>query len=77
MQDNVQGWDSLTAGGVDVHMISGEHTRMLEEPNVAELAERLERCLRAAESPPWARVHATRPEPFGEERGFRPPLSEV
>ena len=52
MQDNIQGWDALTVGGVDVHMISGEHTRMLEEPHVFELAECLAACLREAESGP-------------------------
>jgi thioesterase domain-containing protein len=39
------GWSTLTAGGLDIIMIPGDHHSMLQEPNIAVLAEEMSRWL--------------------------------
>jgi thioesterase domain-containing protein len=39
------GWEQLTTAGVEVHIVSGTHSEMFDEPYVAELAITLKRCL--------------------------------
>jgi thioesterase domain-containing protein len=39
------GWGTLTAGGLDIIMIPGDHHSMLQEPNIAVLAEEMSRWL--------------------------------
>lgn len=50
--DPTFGWNDWTRGGVDIHIVPGNHATMVYKPYVAELAEQLEACLdqvRAAE----------------------------
>jgi amino acid adenylation domain-containing protein len=47
--DAMGGWSDWSAGGVEIHEISGRHDNMFFEPNVAILAEKLTECLRRAE----------------------------
>jgi len=39
--DPTQGWGTLVKGGLTIEDIPGDHTGILEEPNVAELAEKM------------------------------------
>lgn len=39
------GWQDLARGGVEVHYIPGSHRGILQEPNVALLAEKLRNCI--------------------------------
>jgi aspartate racemase len=43
------GWASYARGGIDAHDVPGNHHTMTLEPNVQELAGKLELCLRTAE----------------------------
>jgi amino acid adenylation domain-containing protein len=43
------GWDAWARGGVEVHGVPGGHIQMVLEPHVRTLAEKLRRCLRAAD----------------------------
>lgn len=47
--DLVDGWRVLAEGGIDIHEISGSHLNLIKEPYVTELAQKLGRCLRAAQ----------------------------
>jgi thioesterase domain-containing protein len=47
-EDNRLGWKRLAAGGLDVHVVPGDHTSIREEPNVAVLVEKLKTCLERA-----------------------------
>ena len=40
-EDNRVGWGRLAAGGLDLHVVQGTHTSMREEPQVADLVEKL------------------------------------
>jgi amino acid adenylation domain-containing protein len=42
------GWSALAKGGVEIHNIPGEHQEIFAQPNVRELAKKLDACLRAA-----------------------------
>lgn len=42
------GWGRFAQGGVDVHVVPGDHMQMVREPNVHSLARTLEHCLQAA-----------------------------
>jgi amino acid adenylation domain-containing protein len=46
VDDAMGGWNDWSAGGVEIHEISGRHDNMFFEPNVALLAEKLSECLR-------------------------------
>jgi amino acid adenylation domain-containing protein len=48
--DNRRGWQTLAAGGFELHKIPGTHTSMREEPYVATLAEELAACLEQAQA---------------------------
>lgn len=39
------GWEELARGGVEVHYVPGNHRGILQEPNVARLAELLRNCI--------------------------------
>ena len=39
------GWGSLVTGGIEIFEMPGDHTSLLEEPNVEILAKQLESCL--------------------------------
>jgi thioesterase domain-containing protein len=43
--DLLEGWQTLAAGGVDVHEISGNHINIVKEPHVGALADELRACL--------------------------------
>ena len=47
--DALGGWSDWSAGGVEIHEISGRHDNVFFEPNVAILAEKLAECLRRAD----------------------------
>ncbi|MGC2273092.1 MAG: amino acid adenylation domain-containing protein [Candidatus Sulfotelmatobacter sp.] len=49
VDDPMAGWSEWSAGGLEIHEISGRHDNMFFEPNVAVLAEKLKTCLREAE----------------------------
>ena len=40
-----RGWDELTSAGIQVHVIAGTHSSMLDIPHVASLAQTLARSL--------------------------------
>jgi thioesterase domain-containing protein len=42
------GWSALAKGGVEIHNIPGEHEEIFAQPNVRELAKKLDACIRAA-----------------------------
>jgi natural product biosynthesis luciferase-like monooxygenase protein len=46
------GWDRLAAGGVETHEVPGTHLRILTEPYVGAVAERLRDCLDRARRAP-------------------------
>jgi amino acid adenylation domain-containing protein len=48
IRDPQLGWGKLTTGGVDVHIVPGNHGVVLSEPNVRGLAEELKKCLSTA-----------------------------
>ncbi|HET8843739.1 MAG TPA: alpha/beta fold hydrolase, partial [Ktedonobacteraceae bacterium] len=50
-QDLTRGWDKLTAQDVDVHVVQGTHADMIDEPNVASLADALRQCLNEVKMP--------------------------
>ena len=53
------GWSRLAGGGVEVHLVPGDHFTMLREPYVRVLAERLEACLGTSRRQRiWARAEA-------------------
>jgi len=43
------GWGAWAQGGVEVYRVPGDHIHMVLEPHVEQLAEKLRRCLRAAD----------------------------
>ena len=45
IRDTALGWRQLTTSGVDVYVVPGDHGTVLEEANVAGLAEELKKCL--------------------------------
>jgi thioesterase domain-containing protein len=55
------GWAELVEGGVETHRIPGNHDELSLEPNVAALAETLQRCVDAA-------ARFSRPPSFGPPR---------
>jgi amino acid adenylation domain-containing protein len=48
--DERYGWSELAMGGVEVHIVSGYHEKILEEPYVAHLARDLNNALRRAQT---------------------------
>jgi amino acid adenylation domain-containing protein len=49
-KDQLQGWDKLVTGDIDVRIVPGNHFSMLREPNVQVLAEQLRECAARANS---------------------------
>ena len=54
-RDTTLGWKHLAGGGVDVHVIPGNHLVIMRKPFVDDLARQLQRCLNAVQ-----RKHAAR-----------------
>jgi aspartate racemase len=56
------GWDRVAEGGVDVHLVPGEHLTIVQEPSVGALALELRTCLDQAKgegaAPPVSRALA-------------------
>ena len=46
--DSTRGWGKVALGGVDVHIVSGTHDTLFQQPNVAEVARHLRCCLSRA-----------------------------
>jgi thioesterase domain-containing protein len=42
-------WRPFVSGGIDVHVVPGDHDSMVLEPNVRVLAEKLRACLEDAQ----------------------------
>jgi len=49
--DPTLGWSTWAAGGVDVHVVSGNHATMVYSPHVESLAEAIKTCLSQTQSP--------------------------
>jgi amino acid adenylation domain-containing protein len=49
-EDNRLAWAKLAAGGCEIHVVPGTHTRMREEPHVQKLVEKLKPCLENAQA---------------------------
>jgi len=47
-RDPLKGWGQLASGGVDLHVVPGDHFSMLREPHVSILAEQLRACIQQA-----------------------------
>jgi amino acid adenylation domain-containing protein len=47
--DLLEGWQALARGGMEVHEVPGTHIDMIKEPQVAELAKKLDACLMRAQ----------------------------
>ena len=45
------GWDEVAGGGLDVHVVPGDHHRALGPPHVEAFADALRACLREAQRP--------------------------
>ena len=45
-----QAWEDLVAGGMEIHQVPGDHTSMMQEPHVRELAEKLTGVLEQAQA---------------------------
>jgi thioesterase domain-containing protein len=50
--DLQDGWRELVDGSVGVHVISGNHINMINDPHVRVLAEKLRGCLERAQEDP-------------------------
>ncbi len=49
IHDEELGWRGRTVGGVDVHVVPGDHLDLLREPHVSEIAHVLDGCMRRAD----------------------------
>jgi amino acid adenylation domain-containing protein len=47
-EDNRLAWRKFAAGGCEIHVVPGTHTKMREEPHVQKLVEKLRPCLEKA-----------------------------
>ena len=47
-EDNRSAWRKIAAGGCEIHVVPGTHTKMREEPHVQKLVEKLRPCLEKA-----------------------------
>jgi thioesterase domain-containing protein len=50
--DSVSAWRSFAPSGMEVEVIPGNHSSMLESPHVDELVSRMRRRIRRSEAPP-------------------------
>jgi thioesterase domain-containing protein len=48
--DPTMGWSEWAGGGVEVHIVPGNHANLIYEPHVEVLAEKLTACLNQAQS---------------------------
>jgi len=48
--DPTMGWNDWASGGVEVHIVPGNHANLMYEPHVEVLAEKLTACLNQAQS---------------------------
>ncbi|MGD0652461.1 MAG: hypothetical protein ABSA97_15190, partial [Verrucomicrobiia bacterium] len=48
--DPTLGWSAWASGGVDVHVVPGNHANLMYEPHVEVLAEKLTACLNQTQS---------------------------
>ena len=48
--DQTMGWNDWASGGVEVHIVPGNHANMMYEPHVEALAKELRACLDQAQS---------------------------
>jgi amino acid adenylation domain-containing protein len=48
--DPALGWSEIAVNGVEVHQVSGQHTSLLKEPSVTQIAQELADCLRRAQA---------------------------
>jgi thioesterase domain-containing protein len=44
-RDPFKGWRKLATGGIDLHLVPGDHFSMMREPHVSVLAEQLRLCI--------------------------------
>jgi thioesterase domain-containing protein len=44
------GWSEWASGGVEVHVVPGNHANLMYEPHVEVLAEKLTACLNQAQA---------------------------
>jgi thioesterase domain-containing protein len=49
-EDNRLAWRKIAAGGCEIHVVPGTHTKMREEPHVQKLVEKLKPCLEKAQA---------------------------
>jgi aspartate racemase len=49
-EDNRLAWTKIAAGGCEIHIVPGTHTKMREEPQVQKLVEKLRPCLEKAQA---------------------------
>ncbi len=49
-RDPSMGWDQLTVGRTEIHMIPGNHLTMLRKPHIQVLAEQLRACIEKAQN---------------------------
>ena len=49
-EDNRPAWQKVAAGGLEIHVVPGSHTKMREEPHVQTLVEKLRPCLEKAQA---------------------------
>ena len=52
--DPTLGWSKWAAGGVEVHVVPGNHANMVYKPHVEVLAEAMRTCLDHAQSAVWS-----------------------
>ena len=57
--DPTFGWSEWAGGGVEVHIVPGNHANMIYKPHVEVLAEKLTTCLNQAQSAEAAEICAT------------------
>jgi thioesterase domain-containing protein len=70
-RDASMGWDACVMGGVDVHVVPGEHTDMMRMPSVGVIAEKLGAHLDRALDSKMRRVQA-RSDPPPASKGVHP-----
>jgi len=51
-QDGRRGWGQLALGGLDVHVVPGDHSTMISETHIDALTTRLRDCLQRAQANP-------------------------
>jgi thioesterase domain-containing protein len=73
------GWGEIAQGGVEIHVVNGEHWRIMLDPLVQELADQIRKCLEEADqsslaprrSPSLVDIAAVQPKPKNREQLVR------